>query len=200
MVNETFPPKISKKNDGTKYERLRNVLDISFDFFSKIPEFDMTDLSRLISNLNLLMNPLSHKSTETNVYKTELKEIFAIIERLSSQIQELGIEEILPRKNKVYLYLEEDEHITQKYEIELQQELYTYLIAGTTKVLQPEAKSIRSLTITDGIEGEYVDNMHFKGRLENICQDVHVRKDKMYANNYLELYKDKDGNQLLNLI
>ena len=76
MVNEVFPPKLSKQNDGAKHERLRNVLEISFDFFSKIQGFDLADLSRLIANLNLLMNPLSHKSTETNVYKIELKEIF----------------------------------------------------------------------------------------------------------------------------
>lgn len=200
MVNEVFPPKLSKQNDGTKHERLRNVLEISFDFFSKIPEFNLTDLSRLISNLNLLMNPLSHKSAETNVYKTELKEIFAIIERLSLQIQDLRIKEILPRKEKVYLYLEEDEHITQKYEIELQQELYTYLIAGTTKVWQPEAKSTRSCTITDGALGNFNKNERFKGNLEKICQDVHNYKTKEYANNYLELYRDKNENQLFNLI
>lgn len=200
MVNEVFPPKLSKQNDGAKHERLRNVLEISFDFFSNIQGFDLADLSRLIANLNLLMNPLSHKSTETNVYKIELKEIFAIIERLSLQVQGLSIEEVLPRKEKVYLYLEEDEHITQKYEIELQQELYKYIVAGTTKVWQPEAKSTRSCTITDGVEGGYNKNEHFKGSLEKICQDIHNHKRKEYADNYLELYKDKNGNKLSNII
>ena len=200
MVNEVFPPKLSKQNDGAKHERLRNVLEISLDFFSKIQGFDLTDLSRLIANLNLLMNPLSHKSTETNVYKIELKEIFAIIERLSLHVQELSIEEVLPRKVKVYLYLEEDEHITQKYEIELQQELYKYIVAGTTKVWQPDAKSTRSCTIIDGVEGEYNKNEHYKGNLEKICQDIHSHKRKEYADNYLELYKDKNGNKLSNII
>ena len=200
MVNEVFPPKLSKQNDGAKHERLRNVLEISFDFFSNIQGFDLADLSRLIANLNLLMNPLSHKSTETNVYKIELKEIFAIIERLSLQVQGLSIEEVLPRKEKVYLYLEEDEHITQKYEIELQQELYKYIVAGTTKVWQPEAKSTRSCTITDGVEGGYNKNEHFKGSLEKICQDIHNHKRKEYADNYLELYKDKNNNVLNSII
>lgn len=200
MVNEVFPPKLSKQNDGAKHERLRNVLEISLDFFSKIQGFDLADLSRLIANLNLLMNPLSHKSTETNVYKIELKEIFAIIERLSHQVQELSIEEVLPRKDKVYLYLEEDEHRTQKYEIELQQELYKYIVAGTTKVWQPDAKSTRSCTITDGIEGEYNKNERFKGNLEKICQDIHSHKRKDYADNYLELYKNRSEELLSNII
>ena len=200
MITELFPPKLSKKNDGSKQEKLRNVLDSSFDFFSKIPEFDKTDLSRLISNLNLLMNPLSHKSTETNVYKTELHEIFAIIERLGLQIQELDIKEILPREAKVYLSIQENEHIVQKYEIELQQELYTYIIAGTKKILQPDSKSTRSCTINDGIEGEYLKNQHFKGDLEKVCKDINKYKNKEYENNYLNLYKDKRGNLLSNLI
>lgn len=200
MVNEVFPPKLSKQNDGAKHERLRNVLEISFDFFSKIQGFDLADLSRLIANLNLLMNPLSHKSTETNVYKIELKEIFAIIERLSHQVQELSIEEVLPRKEKVYLHLKEDEHITQKYEIELQQDLYKYIVAGTIKVTKPEAKSTRSCTITDGIEGEYNKNERFKGNLEKICQDIHSHKRKDYADNYLELYKNRSEELLSNII
>ena len=200
MVNEVFPPKLSKQNDGAKHERLRNVLEISFDFFSRIQGFDLADLSRLIANLNLLMNPLSHKSTETNVYKIELKEIFAIIERLSFQVKELSIEEVFPRKEKVFLYLEEDEHITQKYEIELQQELYKYIVSGATKVWQPEAKSTRSCTITDGVEGEYNRNEHYKGSLEKICQDIHGHKGKEYTDNYLELYKDRRGGLLSNII
>ena len=200
MVNEVFPPKLSKQNDGAKHERLRNVLEISFDFFSKIQGFDLTDLSRLIANLNLLMNPLSHKSTETNVYKIELKEIFAIKERLSLQIQELSIEEVLPRKEKVYLFFREDEHIIQKYEIELQQELYKYIVAGTSKVWLPEAKSTRSCTITDGVEGEYNKNERYKGNLEKICQDIHSHKRKDYAGNYLELYKSRSGDLLSNII
>lgn len=200
MINEVFPPKLSKQNDGAKHERLRNVLEISFDFFSKIQGFDLTDLSRLIANLNLLMNPLSHKSTETNVYKIELKEIFAIIERLSLQIQELSIEEVLPRKEKVYLFFKEDEHIIQKYEIELQQELYKYIVAGTSKVWLPEAKSTRSCTITDGVEGEYNKNERYKGNLEKICQDIHSHKRKDYAGNYLELYKSRSGDLLSNII
>lgn len=200
MINEVFPPKLSKQNDGAKHERLRNVLEISFDFFSKIQGFDLTDLSRLIANLNLLMNPLSHKSTETNVYKIELKEIFAILERLSLQIQELSIEEVLPRKEKVYLFFKEDEHIIQKYEIELQQELYKYIVAGITKVWLPEAKSTRSCTITDGVEGEYNKNERYKGNLEKICQDIHSHKRKDYADNYLELYKSRSGDLLSNII
>ena len=199
MVDDVFPKKLSIQNDGSKHERLRNVLEISLKFFSKIQGFDLADLSRLIANLNLLMNPLSHKSTETNVYKIELKEIFAIIERLSLQVQGLSIEEVLPRKEKVYLYLEEDEHITQKYEIELQQDLYKY-IAGTKKLWQPEAKSTRSCTITDGVEGEYKKNTHFKGSLEKICQDIYGYKHKEYTDNYLDIYQDKNGNHLSNMI
>lgn len=200
LLQDILPDKLSRQDNGDRYEKLRNTLDASFKFFQKIPEFDLTDLSRLISNLNLLLNPLSHKSTETNVYKTELKEIFAIIERLRAQIIGLRLHEVLPRSQKIYMYFVEDEHITQRYELILKTELYTYEINGIRHIYQPETKSARSCTITDGMEGDYTPNSHYKGTLEKICQDIHTYKRREYANNYIDFYKDKDGTPLSSLI
>ena len=200
LVRETFPPKLVRKNNGLEHDKLRNVLEASFAFFQKIPGINLSDLSRLIGNLNLLLNPLSHKTTETNVYKTELKEIFGILERLKAQIVTLDIQEVLPRTEKIYLFFKEDEHITQKYEIELQEELYSYQNGITRAFCQPKAKSLRSCTITDGVEGVFVKNEHYKGTLEKICINVHNRKGRAYTNNYLDLYQDKDGNCFNTLI
>ena len=200
LVRESFPPKLARQDNGLKHDKLRNVLEASFAFFQRIPGIDLSDLSRLIGNLNLLLNPLSHKSTETNVYKTELKEIFSILERLRAQIVSLDIQEVLPRMEKIYLLFKENEHITQKYEIELQEELYSYQNGITRAFYQSKAKSLKSCTITDGVVGDYVKNEHYKGSLEKICIDVHNRKGRVYANDYLDLYQDKDGNWLNTLI
>ena len=200
LVREVFPPKMERQEDGLKHEKLRNILEVSFAFFQKIPGIDLSDMGRLIGNLNLLLNPLSHKSTETDVYKSEIKELFVILEKLRKQISALCIREVLARKNYVYLYFKENEHITQKYEIELQEELYSYLSGAVRIFCQAKAKSTRSCTITDGVEGTYVNNQHYKGDLEKICQDVHTHKGKVYANNYMDFYKDKDGNDLISLI
>lgn len=156
-------------------------------------------MSRLIGSLNLLLNPLSHKSTETNIYKTELKDIFAILDRLKLQIKSLKLVEVYARTSIMYMYFTEDEHTTQKFEIELKSELYVYEQDGVKHIYQPEAKSKRSCTITDGVEGDYNPNAHYKGNLEKICQDVHSRKGKVYANNYIDFYKDKDGTPLSSL-
>ena len=200
LVREVFPPKMERQEDGLKYEKLRNVLEVSFAFFQKIPGIDLSDMGRLIGNLNLLLNPLSHKSTETDVYKSEIKELFVILEKLRTQISALCIREVLARKSNVYLYFKENEHITQKYEIELQEELYSYQSGAARTFCQVKAKSTRSCTITNGVEGVYVNNQHYKGDLEKICQDVHNYKGKAYANNYIDFYKDKDGHNIISLL
>lgn len=200
LLNEILPSKLLRQDNGDRHEKLRNTLDAAFSFFQKIPEFDLRDMSRLIGSLNLLLNPLSHKSTETNIYKTELKEIFAILERIKLQILSLKITEVYPRTSIMYMYFTEDEHITQKFEIELRAELYIYELDGIKHIYQPESRSKRSCTITDGVEEDYRPNAHYKGTLEKICQDVHTRKEKVYANNYIDFYKDKDGTPLSSLI
>lgn len=200
LVNDVFPPKLLTQDSGLPHDKLRNILDCSIAFYKRIPGFDIADLQRLIRNLNTLLNPLSHKITETTVYKNELKEVFIIIDRIRGQIEPMHFKEILARKNLVYLYFKENENITQKYEIELQEEMYTYQMDGSEKIYQPKAKSLRSCTITDGVEGEYNKNERFKGNLEKICQDIHSHKRKEYTDNYLELYKDKNGNKLSNII
>ena len=200
LLNEILPNKLLRQDNGDRHEKLRNTLDAAVSFFQKIPEFDLRDMSRLIGSLNLLLNPLSHKSTETNIYKTELKDIFAILDRIKLQISSLRLVEICPRASIMYMFFTEDEHITQKYEIELKSELYVYEQDGVKHIYQPEAKSKRSCTITDGAEEDYRPNAYYKGTLEKICQDIHARKEKVYTNNYIEFYTDKDGNPLSSLI
>lgn len=200
LVKDTFPPKLLLQDCGLPHDKLRNILDCSVVFFKKMPNFDIADLLQLIRNLNTLLNPLSHKTSEITVYKTELKEVFAIIDRLKLQIESMHITEILPRKSKVYLYFKENAQITQKYEIELQEEMYTYEMNANKKIYQPNAKSLRSCTITNGTEGEFNKNERYKGILEDICKKVYSFKGQMYNNNYLELYKDSQGTKLINII
>lgn len=200
LVNDVFPPKLLLQDCGLPHDKLRNILDCSVAFFKRIPNFNVTDLLRLIRNLNTLLNPLSHKTSETTIYKKELKEVFAIVDRLKLQIKSMHIKEILPRKSKVYLYFKENEQTTQKYEIELQEEMYTYQMNANKKVYQPDAKSLRSCTITNGIEGDFKKNEHYKGTLEDICKQVHDFKRKMYDNNYLELYKDSQNAKLIDIL
>ena len=97
LLSEILPSKLMRQDSGDRHEKLRNTLDTAFSFFQKIPEFDLRDMSRLIGSLNLLLNPLSHKSTETNIYKTELKDIFAILDRIKLQISSFKLVEICAR-------------------------------------------------------------------------------------------------------
>ena len=200
LVKDTFPPKFLLQDSGLPHDKLRSILDFSVKFFRKIPKFDISKLLLLIRNLDILLNPLSHKISETTVYKTELKEVFVIINSLKTQIGAMCIKEILPRKSKVYLYFKENAQTTQKYEIELQEEMYTYEMNANKNIYQPNARSLRSCTITNGIEGEFNKNERYKGTLEDICKKVHSFKRQMYNNNYLELYKNSQDTKLINIL
>lgn len=200
LVNDIFPPKLLLQDNGLPHDKLRNILDCSVAFFKRIPNFDANNLLLLIRSLNTLLNPLSHRTSEITIYKTELKEVFVIIDRLKLQIESMHIKEILPRMSIVYLYFKENEQTTQKYQIELQEEMYTYQMEGINKIYQPNSRSLCSCTITNGIEGDYKKNEHYKGTLEDICKQVHSYKQKMYNNNYLELYKDFQNVKLTNLL
>lgn len=200
LVKDIFPPKLLLLDNGLAHDKLRNILECSVAFFKRIPNFDVNDLLLLIRNLNTLLNPLSHRTSEITIYKTELKEVFEIIDRLRLQIESMHIKEILPRMSMVYLYFKEDEQTTQKYQIELQEEMYTYLMGGNEKICQPNAKSLCSCTITSGTEGEFKKNERYKGTLEEICKRVHYFKGQRYSGNYLELYKDSQDTKLINIV
>ena len=94
-----------------------------------------------------------------------------------------------------------------KYDKEVEDGMYQFIediVTGRiTMRIHPKQNSmlrfifsVRKFTIPMVIN----KNEHFKGSLEKICQDIHSHKRKDYADNYLELYKDKNNNVLNSII
>jgi hypothetical protein len=196
---QKFPEKINRANNGTLLERLRNCLDNAINLIKKMDN-DIQDLQDLRDSLDLLLNPLSHRNQDYDIYKSDLQKVFDIIPRIETHIKELAINEVIARDNCVYMYFNESEIVVQKYQIKLKEELYSFNNGNVRKYIVVEGRSEQSLTITNGMVGPWEKNMHYKGTLEVICQKVHSFNGETYLNNYIDFYQDKDGNQLMTLI
>ena len=196
---QKFPEKICKKSGGENHERLRSCLDNAIILIKKMDN-DIQDLQDLRDSLDLLLNPLSHRNQDYNIYKTDLLKVFKIIPQIENHIKELEIKEVIARDNYVYMYYPESATLTQKYKIKLKEELYSFNNGGVRQFAHANAKSELSLTITSGTEGDCNKNEYFKGNLENICKEIHTIKSGTYSNNYIDFYKDKDENDLITLV
>jgi energy-coupling factor transporter ATP-binding protein EcfA2 len=196
---QRFPEKICRKNNGDLHERLRSCLDNAIILIKKMDN-DIQDLQDLRDSLDLLLNPLSHRNQDYDIYKTDLLKVFKIIPQIEKHIKELDIKEVIARDNYLYMYFRESGIITQKYKIRLKEELYSFNVEDDRFFTDTDCKSEESLTITSGIDGAWAQNNHFTGSLDKICEDVHIRKGVPYQNNYIDFYKDKDDNDLITLI
>lgn len=78
--------------------------------------------------------------------------------------------------------------------------MYSFNVEGDRFYIDTDCKSEQSLTITSGIDGVWEQNNHFAGSLDKICEDIHIYKGIPYQNNYIDFYKDRDGNELRSLI
>lgn len=192
---QIFPPKICKKSGGENHERLRSCIDNAIILIKKMDN-DIQDLQDLRDSLDLLLNPLSHRNQDYDIYKTDLLKVFKIIPQIEKHIKDLEIKEVIARDNYVYMYFPESASVTQKYKIKLNEELYSFNNAGARQFAQADAKSEEDLEITNNIERQWNPNARYKGNLEDICKSVHTFKGVAYNNNYIDFYKDKNENDL----
>lgn len=192
---QKFPEKICRADNGNRHERLRNCLDNAIILIKKMDN-DIQDLQDIKNSLDLLLNPLSHRNQDYDIYKTDLLKVFKIIPQIEKHIKDLEIKEVIARDNYVYMYFPESASVTQKYKIKLNEELYSFNNAGARQFAQADAKSEEDLEITNNIKGKWNPNARYKGNLEDICKSVHTFKGVDYNNNYIDFYKDKNENDL----
>lgn len=191
-----FPIYISKDDNGETKEKLRSKLNTALALLKNL-DGNIADLQYLVEALNLLLNPLSHRSIDTNIYKSELKKIIDIIPRVKRQILALEIKEIIAQKNKVFFNIKENETTSCKITIELDTPIYSYLGIDKKRHLSASrGKTISSITTKNGIIGAEQRHNYNNGTLGSICKQLHDHLGKEYDGNYWDFYQDKDGKLL----
>lgn len=192
-----FPQYISRTEDGLPKEKLRAKIDAAKYLF-ECTDGDTTDIQTIIFSLGTLLNPLSHRSIDTNIYHTELDTIIKVIPKVKQHILKLDVKEIVAVENAVYLFLDENDTTKCEIKINLKTPLYSFLAPdGFRKLSITKGDSIESITIKNEIREAPQQFTYYKGKtLEEICQQIHSKIGKRYAGNYVDFYKDKDGHDL----
>lgn len=196
-----FPPYISKNDNGTDKEKLRAKIDSAKNVL-ECTDGDIADIQRIIFSLGTLLNPLSHRSIDTNIYRTELKTVMEIIPRLRQHVFDLNIKEVVALENDVILFMDETENKKCEIRVRLRTPLYSYLAQdGTRKLSIAKGETMESVTIENGIRKapkpfKYCPNT----TLEEICKKLHKFLGKDYMDNYMDFYKDQDGNSFNTLL
>lgn len=190
-----FPPYISKNDNGTDKEKLRAKIDSAKNVL-ECTDGNVTDIQRIIFSLGTLLNPLSHRSIDNNIYRTELEAVMDIIPRLRQHVINLDIKEVIAIENDVILYMDETENKKCEIKVRLKTPLYSYLDQDRIRKLSTaKGETIESVTIENGVrDNPKPFNRYHNITIEEICKKLHEFLNKDYMNNYIDFYKDKDGN------
>ena len=196
-----FPPYISRNEDGLEKEKLRNKIEAAKALLKNADGY-IDDIQDVILSLNTLLNPLSHRSIDTNVYRIDLIRVINILPRLKQRIIDLKFKEVIAIENDVFFCIDENDHVKCEIKIKLKLPLYSYTGAdGNRKFSVANGDSIESVTIKDGVKEEPKPFTYYKKlSLEEICKNLHEYLHKTYTGNYQDFYKDKDGNSINTLL
>lgn len=196
-----FPRYISINNDGSTKEKLRAKIDAAKNIIVNT-DGDLNDINQIILSLGTLLNPLSHRSIDTNIYRTELEQVIKTIPRLKQHIIDLEIKEVVAVENDVYLCLDENETTLCKIKIKLKTPLYSYMNKNGQRTLSvAEGNSIESVTIKNGIEEGPKQFTYFINLpLEECCKRLFAQIGKDYTGNYVDFYKNAQMIELNTLL
>ena len=196
-----FPRYISINNDGSTKEKLRAKIDAAKNIIVNT-DGDLNDINQIILSLGTLLNPLSHRSIDTNIYRKELEQVIKTIPRLKQHIIDLEIKEVVAVENDVYLCLDENETTSCKIKIKLKTPLYSYMNKNGQRTLSvAEGNSIESVTIKNGIEEGPKQFTYFINLpLEECCKRLFAQIGKDYTGNYVDFYKNAQMIELNTLL
>lgn len=195
-----FPPYISKNDNGADKENLRKKLNAASSLLKRLDN-NTKGIVDIIHALHLLLNPLSHRSIDTDIYRSELKKVIDLIPQIQEQIINLNIKEEIAQKGIVWFCIDESPNTSCKIKIELTEALYSFVDSdGIRNLSIVNGESRDSITKVDGQEGEAKKHEYNKGSLEEICKQIHSKLNKEYNGDFLSFYVNSEKKPLNELL
>jgi energy-coupling factor transporter ATP-binding protein EcfA2 len=184
IFKNDFPREVTISDNGQDKEFLKNHIDSAIKFYDRIG-VDTGKLKALDNYLFLLLNPLSHRDVETDIYRYELDRIRKLLPEIIAEVKALNFRELTPAQNNMVIRFRNDIITQNEYFIKTVEPIYIYQKGGQPVLSNSNCKSIESLTIAKGVRGAKVKNERFAEKnIVTVHQKIYERWGVPYDNSY----------------
>lgn len=197
IFEKLFPIEITTGPDGLKRKNLKNYVDAGISFYARLG-IDESILKKLDIYVFLLMNPLSHRAVDENIYKNELSAVKKVILEITKEVQNYNFKNIVAAENKLVAVFKNDATTTSEYQIITKYPIYLYIEGGIEKISNSQCKSIQSKTIKMGLPDILKINNHYNEQnIIDIHKKIYSRWSIAYDNSYMEniFHEKSDGSK-----
>jgi hypothetical protein len=135
--------------------------------------------------LFLLLNPLSHRAIDTNVYKTELNRVKSLLPVIIDEVRALNFRELIAANNSLVIYFRQDAAIEHEYFIKTTEAIYLINKNNTLSISNSKCKSYQSSTMTNGGAPVIAVNEHYN--FDNILalhRQIYAFKNILYDHSH----------------
>lgn len=185
MFETLFPREVTIAESGEKRTTLKGYLDAAIKLYERIG-LSTALLNDLDNYLFLLLNPLSHRAIDTNVYKIELNRVKTILPQIIEEVKNLNFRELVAANNTLIVHLIVDPNKTHEYFINISEPIYIYTKDGKNYLSNSKCKSYESSTIINGGRPVIVKNEHFESNnIISIHKDIYEYKKMQYDDSFM---------------
>jgi hypothetical protein len=180
-----FPREVTIAESGEKRTTLKGYLDAAIKLYERIG-LSTTLLRDLDNYLFLLLNPLSHRAVDSNVYKIELNRVKTIIPQIIEEVKNFNFRELVAANNTLVVHFIVDPTKTHEYFINTCEPIYIYSKDGKNYLSNSRCKSYESSTIINGGRPDIVKNEHFENNnIVSIHRNIYEYKKKQYDDSFM---------------
>lgn len=184
IFENEFPREVTIADSGEKRTTLKGYLDAAIRLYDRIGQ-SSANLKTLDNYLFLLLNPLSHRAIDTNVYKTELGRVRTLLPKIIDEIKSLNFRELIPANNTIVIHFIQDATTEHEYFIKTTEPIYLINKNNTPSISNSKCKSFQSSTITNGGVPVLAVNEHYS--FDNILalhRQIYTFKNRPYDHSH----------------
>lgn len=177
-----FPREVTIADNGEKRTTLKGYLDAAIRLYERIGR--STALLKTLDNyLFLLLNPLSHRAIDANVYKVELSRVRSLLPELISDIKHLNLRELVAANNQLVIHFIQDTDTQFEYFINTSEAIYLCNTNGQDVLTNSKCRSFQSSTIVNDSAPVIVNNNHYdSNHIEVLHRSIYAFNNLPYDN------------------